>query len=665
MCGIVGLIDPGGAIGSGSLGPAVERMADTLQRRGPDDAGVWLDPDLGVALGHRRLSVIDVSMLGHQPMSSASGRYRIVYNGEVYNHAELRRPLEAAGAEFRGHSDTEVLLAAIEHWGIAETLERSVGMFAFGLWDARDRRIWLARDRMGEKPLYYGWVGRLFAFASELKALRVIPGWRGEINRDALALYMRHNYVPAPHSIYRGVHKLQPGCVIEVSLDECGDAGGFSAFAEGELAARWGPRPYWSFRGVVEAGLNEPLQATEGEAVDAVEAALRTSIREKLVADVPVGALLSGGIDSSTVVALMQQESSRPINTFSIGFMEATYNEAEYAKAVAGHLGTHHTELYVTPKQAMDVIPSLPGIYDEPFSDSSQIPTYLVSRLAREHVTVALSGDGGDELFGGYERYFAGRELWRQIGWLPSVLRRSGASVLERLPAAVVARLVQAGARVAGVPLRDAKGRVENMVGILAARDREGLYRELVSHWKDPAKIVVDGQEPATPLTRADGWPRVPSFFERMMALDTISYLPDDILTKVDRASMAVSLEARVPLLDHRVVELAWRLPLSLKVRGRTGKRPLRAILQKYVPSALIDRPKKGFAIPMGEWLRGPLRDWAESLLDPGVLEGAGFLRPDAIRAKWQEHLAGRSDWQYYLWDALMFQAWHAALNDQ
>jgi asparagine synthase (glutamine-hydrolysing) len=659
VCGITGFIERR-AVGAAELEQRAGRMADTLAHRGPDDAGVWVDGQCGVALGHRRLSVIDISEHGHQPMRSPAGRYWIVYNGEVYNHAHLAADLGADGVRFSGHSDTEVLLAAMDKWGVRGAAQRAVGMFAFAAWDRETRKLYLGRDRMGEKPLYYGWSGGCFVFGSELKALRAHPEWRGDIDPKALTLYMRHNYVPAPHTIYRGIYKLPPACVFELAAGEEGGVGDFSPFPDGALARSRGPRHYWSFRQVVEQGRSSPAEGSDAQRLDELEELLRTSIRQKLVADVPVGALLSGGIDSSTVVALAQQESSRSVKTFSIGFAEAAYNEAGYAKAVAAHLGTEHTELYVSPREAMDVIPRLPSMYDEPFSDSSQIPTFLVSQLARSHVTVALSGDGGDELFGGYQRYFVGRELWRRIGWVPPALRRLAAALVARFPAPMVAEMIRFTAARLGVRLRNPTGRVENLVAVLASAGPEALYREMVSHWKDPQDVVVGGGEPPTPLTQADSWPAVGSFFERMMALDTVSYLPDDILTKVDRASMAVSLEARVPLLDHRIVEYAWRLPLDFKVHGRSSKWPLREILNRYVPRSLIERPKMGFAVPVGEWLRGPLRDWAEALLDPRTLEDAGFLRPAAIGQKWREHLGGGTDWQYYLWDVLMFQAWYA-----
>ncbi len=636
MCGIVGW-----------LGRAVDREAalaicGELHHRGPDDAGVWLDDTAGIALTHRRLSILDLSPAGHQPMVSVSGRYVIAFNGEIYNHLDLRREMDAM--PWRGHSDTETLLAAFERWGVEATLAKCCGMFAIALWDRSTRNLVLARDRLGEKPLYYAWQGASFLFGSELKALRAHPEFRGEIDRDALALYMRHNAIPAPHSIYRNVFKLPPGTWLKIR--------------PGELEAK--PQQYWSVRAAAEEGRRSPFTGSDGEAREALTAVLRQAVAGQMLADVPLGAFLSGGVDSSMVVALMQAQSTRPIRTFTIGFHETGYNEAEHAHAVAAHLGTEHTELYVTAEQAMAVIPRLPELYDEPFADSSQIPTFLVSELARRHVTVSLSGDGGDELFGGYNRYFWATSIWRRIGWAPQSLRAALAGALTVLPPPLwnqafkgVARFLPAGWRYA-----NPGDKLHKLAEILAVRSPEEIYLGLVSHWKRPEDLVLGAREPATVLTDPLLWADLPDFESRMMYMDQMTYLPDDILTKVDRAAMGVSLETRVPLLDHRVVEFAWSLPLSMKIRHGQGKWLLRQVLYQYVPPALIERPKMGFGIPIDVWLRGPLKTWAEGLLNERRLQHEGYFNPVPIRQKWDEHLAGRRNWSYYLWDVLMFQAW-------
>lgn len=641
MCGIAGFFSPGGIKGEAAT---IRRMTDTLIHRGPDDGGVWQDARAGVALGNRRLAIVDLSPEGHQPMHSADGRYVLAFNGEIYNFPALRGELEGLGHTFRGHSDTEVMLAAFTEWGVDEALRRFNGMLAFALWDRKERILHLARDRFGEKPLYYGWMGGALLFGSELKALKTHSRFRGDVSRDTLALYMRHGYIPAPYTIYENVHKLPPGT--RISLDEAGN------ISE--------PIPYWFAKEAAERGAAEPFKGTETEAVAELDALLRESVAMRMVADVPLGAFLSGGIDSSTIVSLMQAQSERPVKTFSIGFHEEDYSEAEHAKKVARHLGTDHTELYITPEEAMAVIPRLPALYDEPFSDSSQIPTYLVSELARRHVTVSLSGDGGDELFGGYKRYALGRDLWNKIGWAPPAGRRAAGRTISAVPIEILNKRLSRFSNLAGRYGRTGEigDKLHKLAEILRVEGPEQMYHGLVSHWKEPISVVRGSDEPPTALTDRTLWANVGSFTERMMYLDSISYLPDDILTKVDRASMGVSLEARVPMLDHRVYEFAWGLPLSMKVRDGEGKWVLRRVLDGYVPRELTERPKMGFGVPVGSWLRGPLREWAEGLLDEKRLRDEGFFDPLPIREKWSEHLCGCRNWQAHLWDVLMFEAW-------
>lgn len=652
MCGIAGFWDASHALAAGDGLAVVRRMTDALGHRGPDDAGHFQDAAAGVALGHRRLAVIDLSPEGHQPMASAGGRYVIVFNGEVYNHRQLRRELAASGAAFRGRSDTEVMLAAIEQWGLEAAVRRFVGMFAFALWDRRERSLALVRDRLGIKPLYYGWVGPLFVFGSELKALRSCPGFANPVNRDALCLLLRHNYIGAPHAIYQGIRKLQPGTWLEV------DQRMAMARVDAETLAA-GAQAYWSAREAVHAGVADRLRLPDAAATDELEALLRDAVGLRMEADVPLGAFLSGGVDSSLVVALMQAQAARPVQTFSIGFHEKGYDEAVYARAVARHLGTEHHELYVTARDALDVVPKLPSMFDEPFSDSSQIPTFLLSRLARSRVTVSLSGDGGDELFGGYERYFKARAIERGLDWMPAPLQRQAARSLARRPDFYASLLAGANRCVpARMRLKRPHSKIGVLAGMLEAGPQEQRYRLLMSHLRDPARVVLHAQEPPTVLDHPGLAPQVKEVFERMMFTDLVSYLPGDVLTKVDRASMAVSLEARVPLLDHRVAEFAWRIPMQQKVRGREGKWLLRQVLYRHVPRQLIDRPKQGFGVPMGAWLRGPLRDWAEALLEPRRLREEGYFEPGYVRAMFADHLAGRANEGGRLWDVLMFQAW-------
>ncbi|MFM9912806.1 MAG: asparagine synthase (glutamine-hydrolyzing) [Methylophilaceae bacterium] len=655
MCGIAGFLST--AQSRTTLLDHVHGMTASLTHRGPDDMGAWVDADAGIALGHRRLSILDLTPAGHQPMLSVCGRFVIVFNGEIYNHLQLRGELERDAEQgqisWRGHSDTETLLSAIAAWGVETTLQKSVGMFAFAVWDREQRTLTLARDRLGEKPLYFGMQGDVLMFGSELKALRTHPSFRGEIDRDSLALYMRHNYIPAPYSIYKGIYKLLPGTWLQ--LPDLADL-----VLDPSLAGLGEIKAYWSAYAVAESGHKDPFTGSETEAVEQLEQVLKQSIGGQMIADVPLGAFLSGGVDSSAVVALMQTQANRPVKTFTIGLNEHSYNEAGYAHAVAKSLGTEHTELYVSPEQAMAVIPQLPQIYDEPFADSSQIPTWLVAKMAREHVTVCLSGDGGDELFGGYNRYFLGQSLWSKLARIPQPMRGGAADLITGLSPSRWNSIMKIVSPVMPRKLRYANpgDKLHKLAGVLQTESPESLYLGLVSHWDDPAAIVLGSKEHATVLTDKSKFQEFLSFPEQMMLLDTVSYLPDDILAKVDRAAMSVGLETRVPFLDHRVLEFAWKLPIAMKVRQEEGKHVLKRLLYRHVPKVLIERPKMGFGIPLDNWLRGPLRGWAETLLDESRLLKEGFFDPLPIRLKWQEHLSGQRNWQYQLWNVLMFQAW-------
>jgi asparagine synthase (glutamine-hydrolysing) len=649
MCGIVGYASSTASITKMELSDTVARMANTLHHRGPDGSGTWVDQDAGIGLGHRRLAVIDLSEHGRQPMISASGRYVVTFNGEIYNFHEIRHELDTIGVTqaWRGHSDTEVLLAAIDAFGLDITVNKCVGMFAFALWDRAERVLHLVRDRLGEKPLYYGLIDGVFVFGSELKSLRIHPGWQGEIDRDALAMYMRYSYIPSPYSIYKGIYKLVPGTILSLPRQ----------WSRSNLPT---PKPYWSAKAVAERGIGEPFSGNETEAQESLEKLIKHAVGLQMVADVPLGAFLSGGVDSSTIVALMQAQSARPVRTFTIGFHEQSYNEAVYAKAVADHLGTEHTELYVTHKDAIEIVPRLSTLYDEPFSDSSQIPTFLVSQLARQHVTVSLSGDGGDELFGGYNWYGWSKNIWRSIGWMPKFIRNAMAKTLSAASPqtwdavfSCLAPLLPKAARIT-----HPGDKLHKLAAILPVNNPEEVYLNLITHWKNSSEIVAGVTESTNQHDNPSTWPRLPEFIQRMMYQDLVSYLPDDILVKVDRAAMGVSLETRVPLLDHRVVEFAWRLPLSMKMRKGGNKWLLRQVLYKYVPKELIERPKMGFGMPIDGWLRGPLRDWAESLLSEERLVREGYLNAFSVRRKWQEHVSGKRNWQYKLWDVLMFQNW-------
>jgi asparagine synthase (glutamine-hydrolysing) len=676
MCGFTGFLT-NEASTLDALADIATQMAQAIAHRGPDDAGAWADANAGIALGHRRLSIVDLSAAGHQPMHSSSQRYVMTFNGEIYNHMDLRSALEAQGwsAPWRGYSDTETLLAGCEAWGLEETLRRSVGMFAIALWDTQTRTLQLARDRFGEKPLYYGWTGAgensVFVFGSELKAILIYPGFDNPVSREALALYMRFTYVPAPYSIYQDVYKLEPGCLMTINgtpLAGQSVAAPSQALRPPAKQGRLTLQRWWALADTVQAGVKQQYN-DEMEAVSALERTLKDSVRMQTLADVPIGAFLSGGVDSSTIVALMQQQASQPVKTFTVGFEEAGFDESPHARAVAKHLGTDHSELFVSAAEAQAVIPQLPQMYDEPFADSSQIPTHLVCKAARQKVTVALSGDAGDELFGGYNRYFWGPRIWNRLAWLPYPARQALGVAIHAVPMAgwdALSHPVNAMLP-GGKGIARAGDRAHKLAARLGGvRNLDDLYRSLVSEWQDPAQIVkgVAGfnkgvvLEPPSLLEDPLPMEGVEQSQLRMMYRDSTTYLPDDILCKVDRAAMATSLETRVPFLDHRVAEVAWQLPLSMKIRGNEGKWALRQVLYKHVPRELIDRPKAGFAIPVGQWLRGPLREWAESLLAESRLKSEGYFHPAPIRIKWAEHLSRRRDHTPSLWAVLMFQAW-------
>lgn len=640
MCGVAGLWQYSGGEGTALLGQ-VREMAATLTHRGPDDEGAWVDPDAGIALGFRRLAILDLSPTGHQPMRSADGRYVLIFNGEIYNFKELREELQALGVRFRGRSDTEVIAEGAAAWGAASLFPKLWGMFALALWDNHEQTLILARDRLGKKPLFYSGTDRLFLFGSELKALRAHRAFRPELDRDAVALYLRYGYVPAPHSIYSGVRKLPPGTW---ALIRPGRAPVLTQF--------------WDARQVATEAQFNRLAMGEEEAIGCLDSLLRDAVGRRMIADVPLGAFLSGGIDSSTIVALMQAQSSQRVKTFTIGFDVSGYDEAEAARAVAQHLGTDHTELYVTPDEARAVIPDLPCLYDEPLADPSQIPTFLVSALARRHVTVTLSGDGGDELFGGYGRYADAQRRWTSLRRMPFPARRLAAQAARSLAAlGWEARLEQLHWALPARLARGLEGQRLHLLAELVAGGPDRVYEHVISIWRCPNDVVVGAGQAAPPDWKADPG-TIPQFYERMMLRDLVFYLPDDILVKVDRASMGVSLETRAPLLDHRVVEWVWRLPTALKWRPTQSKWLLRQVLYRYVPAALVDRPKMGFGVPIDSWLRGPLREWAEDLLDERRMAQAGILNPKPVRQAWNRHLAGEPNQEYRLWAILSLQVW-------
>ncbi len=645
MCGIFGF-----SLSKSEPYVTAKRMGQVLHHRGPDNYGIWVDKAGRLALGHTRLAILELSEAGSQPMVSSCGRYIIALNGEIYNHLSLRDEIsQEKKLIWRGSSDTETLVECIAKWGLERTLRKTIGMFAIALWDTHENILSLARDRLGEKPLYWGWSHNLLVFASELKAIKAHSEFNALIDRNALTLFLRHGYVPAPHSIYQGIHKLLPGHFISIPIKDD---------AEESKGAR--PVPYWTLRETIQDGKSNLFKGTPDEAVDLLDKQLRESISDQLISDVPLGAFLSGGVDSSTVVALMQLQSDTPVQTYTLGFHEQGYNEAEHAKAVAKHLGTEHTELYVTADDALNVIPKLSTIHCEPFADSSQIPAFLVSQLARQHVTVALSGDGGDELFGGYNRYLAAQKVWRPIKRMPNIVRQFTAGALSSLSPNTWDKLFNFASPALPKRLRlSIPGeKARKLSEVLTLDSGEEFYRQLTSFWTDPESIVIDSVEPSTIITNSSGWPEADCLEHRMMALDSLTYLPDDILVKVDRAAMANSLETRTPFLDHRLVELAWRMPMDFKIRHGQGKWLLRQVLYKYVPKELIERPKAGFGVPLESWLRGPLRDWAEDLLSESRLSNDGYFHVAPIRKMWNEHLSKKKNWQYHLWNILMFQAW-------
>lgn len=642
MCGIAGILDNN--FSETELRNLAQLMADRIAHRGPDSHGEWASD--GVAFAHRRLSILDLSSAGHQPMESASRRYVIIFNGEIYNHLFLRQELEQYSINWRGTSDTETLLHAIDCWGFEETLKKSKGMFALALWDKKMQELLLARDRMGEKPLYYGWVGKTFLFASELKALRAFPGFEGTIDREALSLYMQYRCVPTPKSIYKNISKLEQGCFLRVQ------------YPKGDMVSK----PYWSCHAIAEAGLRDPFEGDEEEMRDQLSQRLRQSVALQMVADVPVGAFLSGGIDSTTIVALMQAQSTKPVHTFTIGFHEKEYNEANHARRIADYLGTEHKELYITPKDAMEVIPYLPEMYDEPFAGSSNIPTFLLSKLARQDVTVSLSGDGGDELFCGYSRYLYTRKIHNLAQRLPFFLRHFFARLLSIIPISYWNHVFLLLKPFMAQEYHQAGPRMHALAQLLTKKNPKSIYSHILSSYYDTQDLVIGA--PSHLIENLPLWRELGQFEENMMYHDSQTYFPDDVLTKIDRASMAVSLECRVPFLDPDIIAFSWRLPLSVKLRDGQGKWLLRQLLYQYVPEKIVTaRPKQGFSVPIEHWLRGSLRDWAEALLDKQRLKREGYFDPMLVRHKWQQHLSGVTNHQSWLWNILMFQAWMEHTN--
>jgi asparagine synthase (glutamine-hydrolysing) len=638
MCGITGFINSD-EMHNDVMQSVINKMTESLGHRGPDGHGVWIDNEKNIALGHRRLSIIDLTTHGAQPMTSNCKRYSLVYNGEIYNYSEIKKELdEIENIDWQSNSDTEVVLYAVKYWGLENAINKFIGMFAFALWDASEKSLFLVRDRLGIKPLYWGKINNVFLFASELKALSFYPEINLNVDLNSVSAFMRHNYIPEEQSIYKNVYKLIPGSYL--------------VYKEGAEPLI---KKYWNLGNIVSPENRFNKEYSEQLAVEKIESLISDSVDKRMISDVSLGAFLSGGIDSSTVVALMQKNSTSAVKTFSIGFNEAEFNEAPYAKEIAKHLGTDHTEFYVSDKDAMDVIPLLPDIYDEPFSDSSQIPTFLVSKLTKEHVTVALSGDGGDEVFAGYNRYYFANSISKKLKLMTGAGRFLLKNIIENASTSTWDKIFGFMPDKYAVP--QAGDKLYKLAAAISKNELD-IYKHLVSHWNDIDKLVPGSTCHEGIFSTDYSHELKNGFVEAMQYIDTKTYLPDDILTKVDRASMAVSLEVRVPLLDHRLVEYAWKLPLSMKMKNGKSKWLLRQVLNKYVPSELVDRPKMGFGVPIGHWLRGPLRDWAESLLDERKIREYGILNYEPIKLKWDEHLSGKRNWQYHIWDILMFQAW-------
>lgn len=646
-----------GLAGDG-LRQVARHLSGAIVHRGPDGAGEWIDDRMSVALVHRRLAIQDLSPAGHQPMSSGSGRYQIVFNGEIYNFKSLAAELAKAGFSFRGGSDTEVMLAAFEHWGVESSIKRFVGMFAFALYDSREKTLLLCRDRIGEKPLYYGWTRKGFLFSSELKSIRAAVA--GELRQDdsALAAYLRFGYVPSPHSIYAGIYKLVPGTTLVIDVANGSSADGFSPYAD---SAPFSPRKYWSVLAVAQQGLQNPVR-NEDEAIAELDGLLRSAVGDQCIADVPIGAFLSGGVDSTLVASIMQAVNARPIDTFTIGFSEKEFDEAPYARKIAQHLGTSHHEFYISANDCLDLIPQLPIIWDEPFADSSQMPALMVARMARTAVTVCLSGDGGDEMFCGYNRYISTERLWSRFGKVPRPLRTLLGKGLGTISPPTLDKLYRVIMRLQNDSRTQANVgvKVHKLAESLQLESIDDVYRYLLSYWNDVKQLLAAAEAPSA-MDQLPA-PRLPHFIDNAMLWDQVGYLPDDNLVKGDRSSMAVGMELRLPLLDHRVIEYSWRLPLEMKNKQGVSKAVLRQLLYRYVPRELIERPKMGFSVPIGAWLKGPLRDWSESLLSKEALEASG-LSASPIRAGWFEHCEGTRDHSNQLWTILMYQMWRGSLS--
>ena len=644
MCGIAGVLYSEPKLAKDDFVSLVKTMGDSLIHRGPDDSGEWINAEAGVGLAHRRLSIIDLSPAGHQPMMSASNRYVIVFNGEIYNYKEIRAHLERNGVSFQGHSDTETLLESIAYAGLEKTLAEINGMFAFALWDKEERSLTLARDRIGKKPLYYGWCNGVFLFGSELKALKKHPEFDDEIDRAALGQFIQYSWLNGPASIYKNFCKLIPGSYLKIKRSDCNQA--------------LEPNIYWSVLESAQKAQSNMYSGSFGEAADQLETLLLESVDKRMIADVELGALLSGGIDSSLIVSMMQAQSARKVKTFSIGFHEETHNEADHAKKIATHLSTDHSELYVSPQECMDVIPKLPEIYDEPFADVSQIPTYLVSKLANEKVKVVLSGDGGDELFAGYTRYFRCMEHWRKHEKLPLSVRPAIGKSMDAAAKSLWYLLGHMQTQQGVKGWRRLGSKLDKRARRIGAKSSLELFVRMMTRYQDIRELVYQSESSQTMLTNVSRWPNHSDQILNMMLIDSVCYLPDDILVKVDRASMATSLEARCPLLDKDIAEFAWRLPYAMKVDQFGGKKILKDVLNRYVPNELTDRKKMGFGVPIGKWMRGPLRDWAETLINSDKIKQQGFLDHKTVQRLWLQHQSGWRNHNDILWSILMFQSW-------